>query len=82
MFCAMVKTTGINEEVVPDCGYFSINPSEKILDKESESEFMLKFHPLECDGHIDRILLLCLPPGNNLDFFNQKNMKTFQFQFL
>ena len=54
----------LNENVdKEDEGYFSVTPSQKILEKESENEILIKFQPLECNEVTARKLLLCLPEG-------------------
>ena len=60
VFCQIFKTD--NEEQVPDCGYFSVSPMERILGPGSVNEFTVKFLPLECDQDLDRTLHLCMPP--------------------
>jgi hypothetical protein len=63
IFCKIVKWNPETQEEVPDCGYFAVSPMERILLKESDNEFMVKFLPLECDFDVDRTLQFCLPPS-------------------
>ena len=49
-----------------DPGYFTVSPADKTLEPESESDFIIKFQPLECEDNTERILLVCLPQSNIL----------------
>lgn len=61
IICKIVKPGDFGHEHIPDSGYFSVTPSEKVLEKESDNEFIVKFQPLECNPDIDRVLMLHTP---------------------
>jgi hypothetical protein len=69
LICEIVQFDPEQNTIVADSGYFTITPENKLLEKESDNEFLVKFHPLECNPDIDRVLMLCMPSSKFIYFF-------------
>jgi hypothetical protein len=75
LICKIEQEDLQESTLIPDPGYFSVTPQERILEKETDNEYLIKFQPLECNPDIDRVLLLCMPPSKT-DFILTNSQNT------